>query len=145
LTTPADESAPGATPESPREHDSVPPVFIASEVVNPPPEHVRLGFRAAFPISDNRGESVTCASYSFSVNGSANLAVDMGADVAFSYDRADLVPGATVPVQVTYTPTNDDGPELAVDASADVSMDVDVDDGCVAALIVSCILVPNPL
>src|SRR5512146_1267803 len=91
-------------------------------------QHVRLGFSSSFPISDTRSDSVTCASYSFSVDGAANLAVNMGADITFSYDRKDIVPGGNVPIQITYTPTNDDGPELSVNAAADVTMDVDVDD-----------------
>jgi hypothetical protein len=122
------------------------PVYIgaASEIVTVP-QHLRLGFSTGFDISDSRNESVTCASFSFDINGAANLTVDMGADLAFSYDRADILPGGNVPIQITYTPTNDAGPEVSANAEADVTMDVDVDDGCIVALIAACVLVPNPL
>jgi hypothetical protein len=110
-----------------------------AQVVNPPPQHLRLGFAAAFPIADGRNGSEPCFKYDFSINGSANLQVDMGADVAFSYNRADLLPGGNVPIQVTYTPTNDAGPELNVNSQADVSMDVDVDDVCIGVACGLCV------
>jgi hypothetical protein len=111
----------------------------AQEIVTPPAQHLRLGFRTSFPINAVRNDSVTCVDYNFSVvNGTARLAVDMGADVAFSYDRKDLLPGGSVPIQVTYTPTNDDGPELSVDATGDVMMGVNVDDVCLVAVIAAC-------
>lgn len=103
-------------------------------VVTSPPQHVRLGFRSTFPIAVGRSDSVPCASYSFSVNGSANIVVDMGADVTFAYDRANIVPGGNVPVQITYTPTNDAGPEVSVNSTADVAMDVNVDPGCIIGI-----------
>ena len=104
-----------------------------------PPQHLRLGFRSDFPFSVGRSDSVTCASYSFDVTGSASMVVDMGADVTFSYDRGDLIPGGNVPVQVTYAPTNDAGPEVSVSASATVTMSVNVDKGCIVGL---CLLDP---
>jgi hypothetical protein len=113
-----------------------------SEVVTPPAQHRRLGFTTSFPISDNRGDSKFCVSYSANVSGTANLAVDMGADITFSYDRADLLPGGNVPIQITYTPTNDAGPELSVDAAADVDMDVEIDDPCLAGLAALCVVDP---
>lgn len=107
---------------------------VKSNLVVSPPQHVRLGFRAGFPIAQNRSDSVPCASYSFSVNGSASLAIDLGADLTFAYDRADIVPGGSVPIQITYTPTNDAGPEVSVNSTADIAMDVGVDTGCIVGL-----------
>lgn len=101
-----------------------------SEIVTPPTEHRRLGFTTSFAVADGRSDSEFCISYSADFDGTADLAVDMGADFTFSYDRADLVPGGSVPVQVTYQPTNDAGPELTANASADVTMDVEIDDAC---------------
>jgi len=116
----------------------VEPLGIANDVITPPAQHQRLGFTTSFPISANRGGSEICVSYDAGINGTATLAVDMGADVTFSYDRADILPGESVPVQITYTPTNDAGPELTVDATADVTMDVEIDDLCLAGAGVAC-------
>lgn len=114
-------------------------VGATNQVVTPPAQHLRLGFTTGFPISGNRSGSAPCVSYAARIqNGAANLAVNMGANVSFSYDRADLKPGGNVPIQVTYTPTNDAGPELSVNAAGDVSMDVDIDDGCLVGLGVAC-------
>lgn len=110
-----------------------------NNLVVSPPQHARLGFTAHFPLSEVRSDSVPCASYSFSVNGSADIAVDMGADLTFAYDRANILPGGNVPVQITYTPTNDSGPEVRASATADVMMGVHVEGGCIAAL---CIVDP---
>jgi hypothetical protein len=71
------------------------------------PHHVRLGFEAGFPVNDMRADSVTCVSYSATITGMGTLAIDMGADITFSYDRADVVPGGSIPIQVTLHPTND--------------------------------------
>jgi hypothetical protein len=101
-------------------------------------QHLRYGLQTGFPISDSRNGGVTCVDYSFSINGSANLALDMGADLTFAYDREDVVPGGSVPIRITYTPTNDAGPELLATAAADVIMDVDIDTGCLVGLGVAC-------
>src|SRR4029077_9564513 len=66
--------------------------------------------------------SVPCVSYDVSFSGNATFAIDLGADLTFSYDRADIVPGGAVPIQVTYTPTNDPTHEVTVNAAADVSL-----------------------
>lgn len=109
-------------------------------------QHLRLGFNAGFPIAANRSDSVPCVSYNLTVgNGSASLMVDMGADVTLSYDRANIVPGGSVPVELTYTPTNDPGPEVSASAAADITLDLDIDGGCIAAFVAGCILFPNPL
>jgi Bacterial TSP3 repeat len=83
-------------------------------------EQVELGFDATVPLNASTGDSVclgvvidgTCvgitAFYSMSLSGTMNVRVDMGADVTFEYDRTDIVPGGSVPVNVTYTPTNTD-------------------------------------
>ena len=118
---------------------------VHADVVSPPPQHVRLGFQASFPVSDIKSDSVPCVSYSASFSGNATFAVNLGADLTFSYDRADIVPGGSVPIQVTYTPTNDPTHEVTVNAAADVSLSTDVDGGCIAAFIAGCIVLPNPL
>ncbi len=115
-------------------------VEVANEVVTPPPQHLRLGFTTSFPIATSRSGSKSCVSYDASINGAANLAVDMGADISFSYDRADLLPGGNVPIQITNTPTDDAGPELSVNASADVVMDVEFDNLCLLGLGALCFL-----
>src|SRR5262245_19084844 len=95
---------------------------VRADVVTFPPQHVRLGFQASFPLSDMKSDSVTCVSYSASFTGTATFAVDLGADLTLSYDRADIVPGGAVPLQVTYTPTNDATHEVTLHAAADVSL-----------------------
>jgi thrombospondin type 3 repeat protein len=107
--------------------------------VNPPPQHLRLGFAASFPISDGRSGSEPCFTYDFTIAGSGSIQANMGADVAFSYNRADLLPGGDIPIQVTYTPTNDAGPEVAVNSQADVTMNVDVDDVCIGVACGLCV------
>jgi Bacterial TSP3 repeat len=102
------------------------------------PQHVRLGFQATFPVSDMKTGSEPCVSYSASFSGNATYAVNLGADLVFSYDRADIVPGGAVPIQVTYTPTNDPTHEASLGASADVSLSTDVDTGCLIGLGVAC-------
>ena len=87
--------------------------------------HVRLGFDATAPISEHAGDSKSLCplvppglpagvSYSIDVTGNANLRVDMGADVTFSYDKANVVAGGVLPVNVTYTPTAGGGPNVHV-------------------------------
>lgn len=115
---------------------------VRADVVVSPPQHVRLGFQAAFPVADMRSGDIPCVSYSASFTGTGNLAIDLGADLTFSYDRADVVPGGMVPVDVTYTPTDDPGPEATLDATADVSMSTDLDGACIAAVVAGCLLNP---
>jgi hypothetical protein len=111
---------------------------VRADVVTSPPQHVRLGFQASFPVSDTKNGSVPCVSYNASFSGNATFAVDLGADLTFSYDRADIVPGGAVPIQVTYTPTDDPTHEVTVNAAADVSLSTDVDTGCLVGLGVLC-------
>lgn len=95
-------------------------------------QHIRLGFDAQFDFGDSRSDTVEglfgedLISYSFGINGTANITADMGADITMRYDRADIVPGGTIPVEVVYTPTNDSGPEVSLDGTADLTANVDV-------------------
>ena len=89
--------------------------------------HRQLGFEATVPFSEGDSDSVeVClpfcvdvASYSVQATGTAHIRVALGVDVTFSYDPADVIPGASVPISVTYTPTNDAGDEVTVDIEAD--------------------------
>jgi hypothetical protein len=91
-------------------------------------DHVALGFDATIPFSASKsGGGDICflgappiggATYSVSISGSANVRMAMGADVALTYDREDLQPGGSLPVSVSYTPTDDGGAEVSVSASA---------------------------
>jgi hypothetical protein len=69
-----------------------------ADIKTSPPQHVRLGFQATFPVSDMKSGSEPCVSYNASFTGSATYAVDLGADLVFSYDRADIKPGGAVPI-----------------------------------------------
>src|SRR5690606_15637554 len=58
------------------------------------------------------------------ISGTATIRVDMEAEVTISYDREDVVPGGSVPVQFTYTPLNTDvSADVALDADATVTAD----------------------
>src|SRR5262249_46539308 len=116
-----------------------------ADVVTFPTQHVRLGFQATFPFSDTKSGQVPCVSYSASFNGTGSLVVDLGADITVSYDRADIVPGGNVPIHVTYTPTNDAGPEVTVNAAADVDFSTDLDDACIGGVVAGCVLLPLPI
>lgn len=101
--------------------------------------HVALGFTASVAAADVISDGVDLCpplpapgliaggSYEVSYSGSASLAVDMGADVGFSYDRKDVKPGASVPVNVSYTPTDDAGPEVSVSASVTVNAEAELE------------------
>jgi hypothetical protein len=103
-----------------------PVAFAASPVTQS--DHVALGFDATIPFSASKsGGGDICvlglppiggAEYTVSINGSAHVRMDMGADVSLSYDREDLQPGGSMPVSVSYTPTNDGGSEVSVSATA---------------------------
>jgi hypothetical protein len=97
--------------------------------------HVQLGFNGTFPFN----KSIDClddcvegvfgedlAGYFFGADGTASISVALGGDVTLSYDRAALLPGASIPVHMKYTPTNDAGHELSISGSADLTATVDV-------------------
>ncbi len=88
-------------------------------------EHVRLGFSADLPITETISEEccLGAGEYTIDFNGEASLVVDMGADLAATYDLADLVGGSSMPVAIAYTPTNDSGPELSLDVTGDFAFD----------------------
>jgi hypothetical protein len=84
-----------------------------------------LGFRADAPLSLHKGDSISLCplvppglpaglSYDIDVAGTASLRLAMGADFTFSYDKDQVVPGATLPVAVTYTPTPDGSPNARI-------------------------------
>ena len=89
--------------------------------------HRQLGFEADVPFdeSDSDSEEVClpicfdAASYSVRAVGTAHVRVALGVDITFTYDPADVVSGGTVPIQVTYTPTDDAGSEISIDVEAD--------------------------
>ncbi len=92
-------------------------------------EHVRLGCKIDIPVDMHFQDShyelgVYIAGLDLSVNGAIQLEMDMGADITFSYDPADLVPGGILPVSIKYQPTNDSGPELSFKVIADVDVEV---------------------
>lgn len=91
--------------------------------------HVQLGFTSTFPISESVSDGFLGVDYEFSVNGTATVRLDLGADITITYDREDLVPGGMVPVQVTFQPTDDAGPEFDLDVTANIVADVDVSAG----------------
>jgi len=100
--------------------------------------HRQLGFQATVPFDESDSDSievcapfcVDIASYSVRAVGTANIRVALGFDVTFTYDPADVVPGGSVPISVSYTPTNDPGDEISIDVEADVTFS-----GCVIEVI----------
>jgi len=96
-------------------------------------QHLRLGFSTSIPIAEGVTGSEVGIDYEFSVEGTASIAVDLGVDMTITYDREDLVPGGMVPVDVTFQPTNDAGPELDLEVVGDIVADVDVSAGTYVA------------
>jgi hypothetical protein len=101
-------------------------------------EHRSLGFNASFSVStsDSDGGDLcplvlpplpAGGSYSYSFTGSGAVVVDLGADFTISFNRADLLPGATLPLTLVYTPTNDAGPEVDKDISATVEASAEIE------------------
>ncbi len=89
---------------------------------------MQLGFSTSFTITpaDLHDEAcfIVCASYTISnINLVANVVLDMGADVSLSYEREDVIPGGSVPLQITYTPTDDAGNEASVDITGTATVD----------------------
>lgn len=84
-----------------------------------------LGFKADAPFSEHKGDSLSLCpfvppllpaglSYSVDVVGAANLRLAMNTDLAFSYDKDAIAPGATVPVSVAYTPVSGGSPNARI-------------------------------
>ena len=73
--------------------------------------HIELGFTTAVEFSEVESDGFLGIDWEFSVDGAGELRVDLGADVTITYDREDLLPNGMVPVEVTYTPTDDAAPE----------------------------------
>ncbi|HKX75923.1 MAG TPA: hypothetical protein VJR05_11115, partial [Acidimicrobiia bacterium] len=88
-------------------------------------EQVRLGFNAEVPIDETISDSccLGAGEYTIDFDGQASLVVDMGANLEVTYDLADLVGGASMPIGIAYDPTNELGPELSLDVSGDFAFD----------------------
>jgi hypothetical protein len=98
--------------------------------------HRQLGFEASVPFDETEGDSeevlgVEVASYEVRAIGTAHIRVALGVDVTFTYDPASVVPGGSVPISVSYTPTDDPGNEVSIDIEADTL----TFEGCVVAVI----------
>lgn len=93
-------------------------------------EHVRLGCKMDIPFEKNFKKDhydwlgIYVAGLDLNVNGAIHLEMDMGADITYSYDPANLVPGGILPVSISYMPTNDSGPEMFFKVIADVHVKV---------------------
>lgn len=74
-------------------------------------KHADLGFTSSIPLNLQTGDVCDFSlggcvfSHNLGFVGSADIKVDLGADIAMSYDASQLVPGGSMPVTVTYTPT----------------------------------------
>ena len=96
--------------------------------------HHQLGFEADVPFDETESDSeevclpicVDVASYSVRAVGTAHIRVALGVDVTFSYDTANVLPNGSVPISVTYTPTDDPGNEVEIDLEGDL-----IFEGCV--------------
>jgi len=101
--------------------------------------HHQLGFEAEVPFSEGDSDAaevclpfcVEVASYSVQADGTAHIRVALGVDVTFEYDPADVLPSSSVPISVTYTPTDDPGNEVSIDIEADTI----TFEGCVVEVI----------
>lgn len=88
-------------------------------------ESIRLGFNATFPFGPSiSGDCCFGAfSYDIDVNTPIVLLMDLGVDVEFQYDRADILPGGSVPIKITYTPTGDEPIDFDLCISGNVTVD----------------------
>lgn len=95
-------------------------------------KHVRLGCKMDIPFQKNIHEEqwdyflgfwTYIAGLDLDLDGTIHLEMDMGADISISYDPADFVPGGILPVSITYTPTNDSGPEISFSVTSDVDIE----------------------
>lgn len=91
-------------------------------------KHVDLGFTSSIPINLQTGTvcDITIIACVFSHNlgfvGTADIKVDLGADIAVSYDPTQLVPGGSLLVTVKYTPTSG-GSNAEFDVSGTATID----------------------
>ena len=114
----------------------------AVALANPDPVsvtiHRQLGFEADVPFNEGDSDSAEvclpicfdAASYSVQAVGTAHVRAALGVDITFEYDPADVLPNGSVPISVTYTPTNDAGDEVSIDVVADITFN-----GCVVEVI----------
>jgi hypothetical protein len=110
-------------------------------------EHRVLGFAADIPIDETPHDSadacvpicVEVASYSIHIIGTAHIRVALGVDVEFAYDPANVLPNGSVPISVKYTPTNDPGNEVSLNAVADT---IDAE-GCVVGVFCDSVTLHN--
>jgi len=100
-------------------------------------QHIRLGFDASFPFSDSRGDSFDgCpfvppglpagVSYSLGISGMGNIHFDAGVDMTFHYDKADVVAGGVLPLNVTYSPVAGGGPNISINIPTTITVE-----GCI--------------
>ena len=113
-----------------------PPTVLAAPVSQT--FHHQLGFEADVPFDETESDSedvclpicAEVASYEVRAVGTAHIRVALGVDVTFSYDPANVLPNGSVPISVTYTPTDDPGNEVEIDLEGDVEFE-----GCVVAVL----------
>ena len=104
---------------------TVPATPAYADVVSSGPIPVRLGFGGTFSLGDP--PSFSESGFTLNIGEiTATVNADIGATVEFSYDRADVKPGQNFPITVTYTPTDDAGTDLFINATADVFVDCTV-------------------
>ena len=104
---------------------TVPAAPAHADVITSAPMPVRLGFGGTFSLGDP--PSFSSSGFTMNVGPiTATVNADIGATVSFSYDRADVRPGHDIPITITYTPTDDPGADLSIDARADVFVDCSV-------------------
>jgi hypothetical protein len=108
----------------------IPSVHAQTEVTIT--KHARLGFNATFTFNQTISDEILgvfgerLANYTFDIDGTANFVADMGVDITLTYDIADILPGQPLSVNMSYTPTDDPGPEFKGDASAVITTYWDV-------------------
>ncbi len=95
--------------------------------------HVELGFSTEVDISEVETGDMLGINWEFAVDAVGEIRVDLGADITISYNREDLVPGGTVPVDVIFQPTNDASVEFDLDVTADLVTNFDVSAGTFVA------------
>jgi hypothetical protein len=94
-------------------------------------QHKDLGFRAHYPFHVHKEDSASLCpfvppglpaglGYSIDATGTFNCNVDLGTDMNFSYDKADVTAGNTLPLHVSYTPTG--GSTVAVSIPVTVNV-----------------------